>query len=237
MTNSDMYQLLLKEGSGVLATHSLDVPGYPFGSVTPYCLDAEFRPHILVSGIAQHTKNMLADPRVSLTIIETSRATNKQAQGRLTYLADAEKLTDDASIRERYLRYFPEAQAYFKTHDFSFFRLTPVRLRYIGGFGRIHWVERDTLTLRNIFSSAEEARVVEHMNQDHAQNLREYLRHYLELPVQDADAVRLCGLDQWGMDFSWESTKHRIEFPTELQAAAEARAVLVSMAQAIRAKD
>jgi len=33
-------ELLLQRSFGVLSTISLDVPGYPFGSVTPYCYSA-----------------------------------------------------------------------------------------------------------------------------------------------------------------------------------------------------
>ncbi|HVQ65800.1 MAG TPA: pyridoxamine 5'-phosphate oxidase family protein, partial [Terriglobia bacterium] len=65
-------RLFLKESFGVLSTHSLDMPGYPFGSVTPYCADERCRPIIYISSIAQHTKNILKDPHVSLTIVESS---------------------------------------------------------------------------------------------------------------------------------------------------------------------
>lgn len=55
-------ELLLKEYRGVLSTHSKSMPGFPFGSVVPYCLDAEGNPLILISRIAQHTHNLLKDP-------------------------------------------------------------------------------------------------------------------------------------------------------------------------------
>ena len=62
--------LMLSEYQGVLSTHSLDAPGYPFGSVAPYCLDRKGRPVILISNIAQHTKNLKANPKVSLIVME-----------------------------------------------------------------------------------------------------------------------------------------------------------------------
>ena len=61
---------MLEENFGVLSTISVDVEGYPFGSVTPYCMDRMSRPIIYISPIAQHTKNIVADSRVSLTVIE-----------------------------------------------------------------------------------------------------------------------------------------------------------------------
>src|SRR5204862_254245 len=102
-------QLLLQESFGVLSTISIDVPGYPFGSVTPYCVDRECRPIVYISTIAQHTKNILADSKVSLTIVEASSDSDDvQARGRLTVLADAKPVTrSDTSVRDRYLRHFP----------------------------------------------------------------------------------------------------------------------------------
>lgn len=102
-------ELLLKEYRGVLSTHSKSMPGFPFGSVVPYCLDAEGHPLILISRIAQHTHNLLKDPKCSLLVGERE-AEDVQAVGRLTLMAEARKLTDEAAIdaaAARYYRYFP----------------------------------------------------------------------------------------------------------------------------------
>ena len=57
-------ELLLKEYRGALSTLSKAMPGFPFGSVVPYCLDEQGRPLILISRIAQHTHNLQKDPTV-----------------------------------------------------------------------------------------------------------------------------------------------------------------------------
>jgi putative heme iron utilization protein len=101
--HKEMFKLLTQEGDGVLSTISLDVAGFPFGSVTPYCLDADFIPNILISSIAQHTKNIQANQKVSLLISESNNKTNKQSLSRLTYLALAEKVVQDEDIKQRYL--------------------------------------------------------------------------------------------------------------------------------------
>ena len=62
--------LMMSEYQGILSTISVEAQGYPFGSVTPYCFDSQGRPVILISRIAQHTKNILADPKVSLIVME-----------------------------------------------------------------------------------------------------------------------------------------------------------------------
>ena len=57
LTNTKMaLSLLASHTYGILSTHSLEVKGYPFGSLTPYCLDNQYRPVIPISNIAQHTK-------------------------------------------------------------------------------------------------------------------------------------------------------------------------------------
>ncbi len=58
---------------GVLSTHSIDLPGYPFGSITPYCFNRHGQAVILISTIAQHTKNIKANNKVSLIAFESIR--------------------------------------------------------------------------------------------------------------------------------------------------------------------
>ena len=104
-------ELLLKEYRGVLSTHSKSMPGFPFGSVVPYCLDAQGNPLILISRIAQHTHNLQKDPKCSLLVGERE-AEDVQAVGRLTVMAEAHKLVDESAIEaaaERYYRYFADA--------------------------------------------------------------------------------------------------------------------------------
>ncbi len=229
--HQEMFKLLTQEGDGVLSTLSVDVAGYPFGSVTPYCLDRDFVPNILISSIAQHTKNIKANPKVSLLISETHTQSNKQALSRLTYIGEAQKVVDDTDIKKRYLSYFPAASSYFKTHDFSFYRIHPVRLRFIGGFGKIYWIEAEDLKLQNIFSIDEELRIVEHMNTDHQHNLKDYVHFYLNHLCGEGEEIRLMGLDQFGVDLSVNEVKRRIHFKQPLQSPSEARSVFVEMAK------
>src|SRR5262245_52832421 len=85
--------LFLSRSFGVLSTISLDVPGYPFGSLTPYCVDRAGNPVIYTSFIAQHTKNFLADSKVSLTVVEAATdSTDIQAYGRVTCIGDVQRI-------------------------------------------------------------------------------------------------------------------------------------------------
>ena len=203
---------------------SLDVPGYPFGSITPFCADDQCRPVIYISQIAQHTKNIQADARVSLTVVETNAASNDvQARGRVTCIANARPVSgNDAAVRERYFRYFPSARQYERTHDFAFFRLELVRVRFIGGFGQIYWIEPDEFMIGNPFSSAQEPRIIEHMNNDHSDALRLY--------AGGAPAV-IAGIDAEGFDLLASGKKLRLDFEAPIRNVEEARQALIAMAK------
>ena len=217
----------MRESFGVLSTISVDVPGYPFGSVTPYCADDQGRPILYISYIAQHTRNIMADSRVSLTVVENRLNTDDvQAQGRITCIGDARPIEEHAHrIRERYFRYFPQSRQYEATHDFAFFRLDLVRVRYIGGFGRIFWVEPKDFMVPNPFSAEQEARIVDHMNNDHAEALKQYT---------GGVAATMIGIDSEGFDVLTHTGKQRISFDQPIHTIEEARQALVAMARQSR---
>jgi len=100
-TEARLY--LRRHRAGVLSTLSKRLGGYPFGSITPFVLDAAARPVVLVSRLAEHTKNMEADPRASLFVHDA--APDVQTGARLTLVGDAERVADADLIRARYLRY------------------------------------------------------------------------------------------------------------------------------------
>ncbi len=224
-------ELLLKEYRGVLSTHSKSMPGFPFGSVVPYCLDAEGRPLILISRIAQHTHNLHKDAKCSLLVGERE-AQDVQAVGRLTVMAEASKLQDPTSIEAaalRYYRYFPDAADYHQAHDFDFWVLEPVRHRYIGGFGAIHWL--DKVTLANPFAGKVESGMIEHMNSDHAVAIA----HYVQLAhLPSHMPAQLVGIDSEGMHLRIGQAIHWLAFPTHCNTPTQVREALVFLARADR---
>jgi len=221
--NNEARRLFLQQSFGVLSTISLDVPGYPFGSITPYCADRQCRPVIYISRIAQHTQNILADSRVSLTVLENADSGDVQARGRLTCIANARPLSkDEEDVSERYFRYVPQARDYAGTHDFEFFRLELVRVRFIGGFGRIYWIEPDQFISQNPFSPSQEARILQHMNEGHMAAVRHYA---------GADSVVMVGIDSEGFDVLNSSKKKRFFFPAPVSNMDEARQALIALAK------
>jgi putative heme iron utilization protein len=61
-------QLLRAHRYGALCTLSKKIDGHPFGSITPYLVDHDGSLLILISTLAEHTKNIQHDPRVSLRL-------------------------------------------------------------------------------------------------------------------------------------------------------------------------
>jgi heme iron utilization protein len=219
-------ELLLGNSFGVLSTISLDVPGYPFGSVTPYCFDENGQPIVYISHIAQHTRNIMADPRLSLTVVEEDmNSDDVQARGRVTCIANGRQVDDtveNAGVSARYFRYFPSSRQYDRTHDFTFFRLELVRIRFIGGFGQIFWLDPAEFTAKNPFSPVQELQIVQHMNNDHAGALKRYC---------GGVAATMVGIDSDGFDVLKSGKKVRFTFETPIHTMNDARQALIAMAK------
>jgi heme iron utilization protein len=135
--------LLAAESVGVLSTISVHRAGFPYGSVTPYTLSAAGAPVLLLSRLAAHTKNLLADPRAGLFIGDRSAAEDPQAGARISLLGRMGPVPvgDEADAGARYLAAWPRAADYLALGDFSFWRLEIEEARLIAGFGEIRWLD------------------------------------------------------------------------------------------------
>lgn len=156
-------QLLRAHCYGALSTLSKKFDGHPFGSITPYLVDHDGSLLILISTLAEHTKNIQHDPRVSL-ITHNQDDPHIQTQGRVTVVGNASLETDREGVGLRYLRYFPEAQTYFEMHDFQFYRIVPQAIRFIGGFGNIHWVKADNYLVPSYPLMSQEASLLKELD-------------------------------------------------------------------------
>lgn len=232
---SEARKFLRSTHSGLLSTISSKFDGYPFGSVAPFVLGHDCQPVILISSIAEHTKNIVNNPKVSLLVF--AGAEDLQANARLTLLGEAVKIEkNDADLRARYLRYLPQAASYFDMHDFAFYRINITYVRYIGGFGKMSWMSSDELlniaTTANTQLASQETAIIEHMNADHADSLIAYCRHFHQFDVSEA---RMLGIDSDGIDVKATSDKEtrilRFAFEQPVHDAQSARAALVQMSK------
>lgn len=220
---------LRRHRAGVLSTLSERLGGYPFGSVVPFVLDHAARPVILVSRLAEHTKNLVADPRASLLVQD--RAEDVQTAARLTLAGDAVPVADRA-LRHRYLRHFPDAQRLLDLGDFTFFALQPAFVRHILGFGVIRSITPQAYAPPEHGLAEAEPEIVAHMNDDHADALRAYWR---TTGAGEAANVQMIGVDCDGFDLHADGRHVRCDFPVVVTNAGKAREALVEMARAARA--
>jgi putative heme iron utilization protein len=221
-------RFLRRRRNGVLCTLSCRFDGHPYGSVVPFALDHAARPVILVSGLAEHTRNLESDPRVSLLAHDEER--DVQAGARLTMVGDASPGKEIATAR--YSSYVPGADRLLELGDFSFWTIAPRALRFIGGFGDIRWITaEDYAPPANGLAELEDG-ILAHMNRDHAGALRDYCRHYHQ---RDCAAATMIGIDCDGFDVSSDSDVMRFDFEEPVVDAASARAALAAMARKARA--
>lgn len=133
-------QFIKSQRYGVLSTHSLAELGYPFGSITSYIINPEGDIAIFISHLAEHTHNIQANAKVSLTIFDPNDAENPISGPRITCLAQAMIAEEDLSLREAYLNRFPEAEMILTLPGFHFYLLKLVKVRLVAGFGQAKWL-------------------------------------------------------------------------------------------------
>ncbi len=129
--------------SGTLSTIARDPVGFPYGSLVSVATDDKGRPLLLLSRLAEHTKNLEACEDASVLLTEPLGAhAEPLALGRVTLLGPCRKIVEAemADVRDAFLALHPEASHYVDFADFHFFRLEPIALRYVGGFGRMSFV-------------------------------------------------------------------------------------------------
>jgi hypothetical protein len=125
---------LLREGrSGALATLMAGT-GDPYCSLVNVATAVDGSPLLLLSKLALHTKNILADGRVSLMLDE--RKPGDPLEGARVMLMGTIAATDDAAARTAYLRRQPEAEMFAGFTDFAVYRIALSRAHLVAGFGR-----------------------------------------------------------------------------------------------------
>jgi putative heme iron utilization protein len=228
---------LLREGrSGALAT-LMQGSGDPYCSLVNVATAADGSPLLLISTLAVHTKNVLADPRVSLMIDERKQGDPLEGARIMlmgTLLGTAEPIAD-SDTRRRYLVRQPEAEMYVGFADFSFYRMALKGAHLVAGFGRIVDLKpEDVLTPTDGAAEliAAEPEIVAHMNEDHAEACRLYATKLLGA----ADGAWRCvGCDPEGMELQLERTALRLPFPQRVRAPGVLRQVLKQFAEQARA--
>ena len=137
----DPRALMRAQATAALGT---TMDGAPYVSLVLVAFDADGSPLLLLSRLAQHTRNLLADPRVSLLFDGTAGLEDPLTGPRLTVMGAAAVLADPQA-RARYVARHPSAELYAGFSDFDLYRVTIERGHLVAGFGKIRWVEAGEL--------------------------------------------------------------------------------------------
>ena len=218
---------------GSLSTVSRKQPGYPFGSVMPYGLDEHANPVFLISTMAMHTQNVLADPRSSLLVTQPDTIGDPLGASRVTLLGNILPVAEPevAEARKLYLARYANSKYWVDFDDFSFYQMDVVDVYYVGGFGVMGWVAASEYYSAQPDPLAESAAdIIQHMNTDHRDALVLLARAFAGIETQE---VSMISVDRLGFHVRLKTKDGtrgtRIAFLRQVTNPAEARKVLVEM--------
>jgi len=223
-----------------LSTQSRKQPGYPFGSLMPFALDSAGRPIFLISKMAMHTQNLIGDPRCSLFVAQVGADGDALGAARATLMGHAEQVSepDIASVREKYLTRHENSRYWVEFSDFSFFRLQPVDLYYVGGFGVMGWVdvrEYEHAVPDPLANAA--PGIIAHMNADHVDSMILLARSHAGIEAAEAT---MTSVDRLGFTLRLKTTDGvkgaRINFLQEAATPQDTRALLIEMVRLAKAR-
>jgi len=223
---------------GSLSTLSRKRPGFPFGSVMPYALDQTGCPIFLISTMAMHTQNLLADPRASLLVTQPDADVDPLGASRVALVGNVLPIPQGeiAEARKVYLARYENSKHWVDFGDFSFYRTEVVDVYYVGGFGVMGWIMASEYGQAQPDPLADAATgIIQHMNADHKEALILLARVLADIESQEAV---MTSIDRLGFHLRLKTHDRmrgaRIAFSREVRNPAETRKVLVEMVQQAR---
>jgi putative heme iron utilization protein len=231
----DVRELIRSRDRAALATAlpvGEGVPAWPYASLVLVAVDHDLSPLLLLSDLAEHTRAIVRDPRVSLLFDGTGGLAQPLTGPRVTMLGRAAK-TDDQRLKRRFLRHHPDAEMYAGFRDFNVYKVSLERTHLVGGFGKIRWIEPgELLALPPLPDLAEsEEGIVSHMNDDHGDAVQLYAAALLG---QKGEDWAMTGIDREGIDLRQAGETARLTFDTPLQTGGDARGALVGLVKLAR---
>jgi putative heme iron utilization protein len=217
--------LLRSARVGTLATSA---KGQPFASlVTPACAP-DLSLLLLLSGLSEHTRHLVADPRCSVLVVGAAETANPQTAPRLTVTGVAERV-EVPELKSRYLAVHPYASLYADFGDFAVWRMQPVAGLFVGGFARAIRLPRQALTpdAESVATiAAAEAGIIAHCNRDHPDAMA-------AIAGQPGD-WQMVTADVDGFDLAQGERVLRFAWSAPVRVPADVRRELVLMTRAAR---
>ena len=238
-------RLLTKQlANGVLSTHSKANEGFPFGSVSTHISTTLGDIVFYISDLAQHTKNLLSNPKMSFTLYQSSDNGNSHtkndpnANSRLTLLGNAEPIHKDDpnynNIQNRFFAIHPSSRKYQNAHNFEFFKLSVSRARFIGGFGDIHWISEESWRPPVMDWQDKANQMIQHMNDDHVDAMKLISTYFAHI---DPKTIVMVGLEPDGAYYQVDTMRTVfIPFGTTCKTSKDVRIALVAQTNEARGK-
>jgi len=219
--------------AGTLATLTGD--GDPWASFVAYGLLGA-APVLCVSHLAEHGRNLSADPRASLSIVAASTDADPLARSRITVTGRVfqPSAAERDAARAAYLNAVPAARIYLDFSDFTLWVLDVQRVRWVGGYGRMDSASGEQYVAASPDPVAPvAARAVAHLNTDHADALAAMSRVFGGYP--DADTAVCTGVDRYGLDLRVHTPRGvaytRVGFSVPLDSADQLRPATAALAR------
>lgn len=206
---------------------------WPYASLVLVAADLDASPLLLISTLAEHTKNLARNARASLLFDGTQGLEDPLTGARVTVLGELRPDPNPARLR-RFVARHPAAALYAGFRDFALYRLAIARAHLVAGFGRIHWIDATALIeprdgaawLRDA-----EPGILAHMNDDHAAIIDLYAQQLLGL---NGGGWRLTGVDREGADLRRGGAVARLDFPSPATNLDAVRHNFAALAQSAR---
>ncbi len=232
---------LVEPGGGVAGSDA----GRAYTSLALSACCSDGSPLLLLSALAQHTKNIDGDDRVALLYDGTLDLTDRLTGARASVLGRARKLPENRALG-RFVARHPSAAGYADFGDFSLYKITVERAHVVAGFGAIHWVDgNDIIDPDGADIAAQEAGVLAHMNDDHGDavgligarlgtSATPLAAIDSTVGVTHGDEWRMFGIDSDGCDLRQGTHAVRANFEAPLTAASDVRAAMVALTKRAR---
>lgn len=201
--------------------------GAPYASLVLVAADLDASPLLLLSDLAQHSRNIAFEPRVSLLFDATEGHPDPLAGPRLTVLGRAEAV-NDRPLLARFSARHPSASQYAGFADFRLYRVKVERGHLVAGFGRIEWIEASELVFApdtHVLAAAEPA-ILARINEVYADAIALYAQRVLG---RSGSVWRMTGIDPEGVDLRCAGDTARLDFPSPVLTVEEARAALAQL--------
>ena len=229
----DAVHLYRTTNAAILSTMSNKYEGYPFGSFITYVSNRNRTLFMYTSDIAQHTKNLKSNPKACVTLFKLDTDYDKQNSSRLTLMGDLKTVSNEEldDCQDRFIKFLPESKKYSSMHDFKFYKLVISRVRWIGGFGDIAWLNPKNWNDEKPKWSKNETMMIDHMNEDHSNVIQSALNAQYGIKDKKAQMIALT-ID--GYYISSKENIYFINFDKPVLKALDYRKILVKQAKEYR---